>query len=391
MLMNRDGDSPKAGKVLIQSAGQPLWRAVSCLSDYIDTRNARADILIHLLPQVVEVRDVDGFCDSMRALGGEVWSRDAWPGTAGEWAAVERHFPPFHIGRFQVTYMWSAYVKLLEYRGGSVSFDLMKCEASVSFGSDRMNGGGFSSAFDKGGTVTAGQVCAWAAPYVREEEGLDMPPEYLNDDTVLWPVAPYADIRPPELVRPVHQKPVLQKPTPQKPAPKAQGETKDRYGRSEAAALRDASMRREKAAQLEAKVRIRLFNALLPFLDRHADPDDWDACAEQILRYFGFEDGNYCQLSKELYCQVTPDEVAFTRHWESHSFFDDGNGIEGHERRWIAWAPPGADADPFRDDGRPHRYTIHGAPVRRGEYRENPFGLKGRYGFFYEKLEEATS
>ena len=358
--MYRFGGPAKAGKVLVGNAGNRPQPAASCVKKYADVGYPEAEILLHTLPQVVAVSDVPGFCAELRELGGTAWPRKEWPGTAEEWAAAERRFPPFRIGRYQVSYRWSATVTLFSYRGGGVSFDLNKCEAFVSFGTDRMSAGCFSTSFDKNGTVTAGQVCAWAASYIRNEMGSEIPPAYLNDGTVLWPVVPYAGTQTPEPVKPA------------RPAPG------------------DEAAQREKAAALEAEARTRTVKALRPFLERHADPGGRDACAAQILEYFGFRGGNYHKLDRELHCHVTPDEVRFTKNWGSHSFFDDGGGIEGRESRWIAWAPPGQDIEAFRDDGEPHRYTLGGAPEEHCEYREDPFGLKGRYGLFYRRVEEHT-
>jgi len=124
------------GKVLIESVGDQQLKAVLCISRHTQYDHAETFYLLEILPQVVTVSDVDGFCVEMRAPGCAVWTRMEWQGTDAAWAEVERRLPPFRIDKYTVTSYNPPCVELFSGHGGSMRFNLEKCEAYVSYGNN---------------------------------------------------------------------------------------------------------------------------------------------------------------------------------------------------------------------------------------------------------------
>ena len=180
------------GKVLIESIGDQQLKAELCISRHTQYTHAEAIYLLKVLPQVVTVCDVNDFCAEMRALGCAAWTRMEWQGTDAAWSEVERRLPPFRIGKYTVTSYDPPCVELFSGHGGGVRFNLEKCEAYESYGTDRMNAGGWSTSFDKSRIITAGEVYRWAASFIKDSWDYSLSAEELADETVLWPVAPYA-------------------------------------------------------------------------------------------------------------------------------------------------------------------------------------------------------
>ena len=183
---------PKPGQVLIETAGSPSSKAGDCVAKHTGCLYSQADMLLRLLPQVIEVDDTDAFCADMRALDAVVLPRDAWRGTAEAWAEIERRRPPRRLGRYDVHGGSYPCVILFACPLGGVKFNLETCEASIDYGTDRMNAGGFTHSFRRQGQVTVGDVLTYEADLMKDWYGYEPTPGELADDTVLWPVRPWA-------------------------------------------------------------------------------------------------------------------------------------------------------------------------------------------------------
>jgi len=379
-------DTPRPvleGKVLIESVDNKGWKAESCIGSHTRYTCSETQFLLNMLPQVIQVNDVDSFCAEMRALGCAVWKREEWQGTDAAWSEVEARMPPFRIGKYEVKFMRTVCVELYGGPGGGVRFSLQECKANADFGTDRMNAGGFSTSFDKRKTVTAGDVYRWPADFIKDSWGYSVPAEMLADETVLWPVPPYADlstIKPPE-------KPM---PAPKTVAKPVSPVKRDLTGRSEAAIRRDDKTRKEATAKHEADARNQLYTKLIPFLERHAKGEDWDSCAKQIFAYFDIPDGAFEGAAKDRCWYISEDSIACTQTWASHSFFDDGSGVRGYSRYSIAYVSSNEEnsCEKNTPNGNERRYS--GKPVHECTFRVDPFGLRGTYRLRHDSEEEYT-